>query len=458
MAEGGSILHAAADSARRRPRRRSTPAARLDSTRCSSWPKRLRRPAPLGEVLQSLCARIAAVLKVEVCSIYLRELVDAPGTRRGAGDLVLRGNAGYSADAVGRVRMRVGEGLTGFAVECLRPVSVARASIDARNKQLRRHGRRALPVAVRGAAGRRRPRGRRAGGAAAAAARLRPARDRADRVDGAAGAVRARAGAPARARAPGRAVGVAAVDAARARARGDAARSAGGARRRRSAPSWCAAHHQPAARPAGRIRRGRARAPRSGAGRGRRRDDQAGRLGDELGSARSRHHDLAVVAGALRARRRAAARAHARSRRRRRQRRGGRRAGDARVHARAVGVGRAPAGRSRARGRGALPARAQSAGRRRGAAAARLGAGRRPPHRVRRHRAACLPRRRRRALGAPTSSPGLAVAVALGLPVVAGVGELFRWVSDGDRVLVDGDGGSVIVNPSRVDVAAHRKR
>ena len=48
--------------------------------------------------------------------------------------------------------------------------------------------------------------------------------------------------------------------------------------------------------------------------------------------------------------------------------------------------------------------------------------------------------------------------MALGLPVVAGVTELFRWVSDGDRVLVDGDGGSVIVNPSRVDVAAHRKR
>jgi phosphoenolpyruvate-protein kinase (PTS system EI component) len=56
------------------------------------------------------------------------------------------------------------------------------------------------------------------------------------------------------------------------------------------------------------------------------------------------------------------------------------------------------------------------------------------------------------------ASPGLGVAIALRLPVVAGVGELFRWVSDGDRVLVDGDAGSVIVNPSRVDVAAHRKR
>ncbi|HEX6835645.1 MAG TPA: GAF domain-containing protein, partial [Polyangia bacterium] len=92
------------------------------------------RPAPLPEVLESLCARIAQVLSVEVCSIYLRELVDSPGNRRVAGDLVLRANAGYSHEAVGRVRMRVGEGLTGFAVECLRPVSVARASTDARNK------------------------------------------------------------------------------------------------------------------------------------------------------------------------------------------------------------------------------------------------------------------------------------------------------------------------------------
>src|SRR5258708_3282822 len=81
------------------------------------------RPAPLADVLQSLCTRIARVPSVDVCSIYLRELVDAPTNRRIAGDLVLRATSGYSLDAIGRVRMRVGEGLTGFAVECLRPVS-----------------------------------------------------------------------------------------------------------------------------------------------------------------------------------------------------------------------------------------------------------------------------------------------------------------------------------------------
>jgi phosphotransferase system enzyme I (PtsP) len=90
------------------------------------------RPAPLGEVLASLCERITKMLAVDVCSIYLREIDE--GGRRINGDLVLRATCGYPQEAVGKVRMRVGEGLTGFAVECLRPVSVARATSDARNK------------------------------------------------------------------------------------------------------------------------------------------------------------------------------------------------------------------------------------------------------------------------------------------------------------------------------------
>ncbi len=60
--------------------------------------------------------------------------------------------------------------------------------------------------------------------------------------------------------------------------------------------------------------------------------------------------------------------------------------------------------------------------------------------------------------GAAESSPGISVAVALGLPVVCGVKELFRWVADGDRALVSGEDGTVTVNPSRVDIAAHRRR
>jgi phosphoenolpyruvate-protein kinase (PTS system EI component) len=56
------------------------------------------------------------------------------------------------------------------------------------------------------------------------------------------------------------------------------------------------------------------------------------------------------------------------------------------------------------------------------------------------------------------SSPGVAVAVALGLPVISGVRELFRWVADGDRALVNADEGKVTLNPSRVDIAEHRRR
>ena len=91
------------------------------------------RPQPLPDVLAALCERIAGLLAVDVCSIYLREQPnELDAERRGA--LVLRATWGYPQAAVGVVRMRIGEGLTGFAVECLRPVSVARAAVDARNK------------------------------------------------------------------------------------------------------------------------------------------------------------------------------------------------------------------------------------------------------------------------------------------------------------------------------------
>src|SRR5258706_6868259 len=79
--------------------------------------------ALLDDVLGGLAEKIALLLGVDVCSIYLRD-EEALDGRRG-GELVLRATHGLPAEAVGAVRMRVGEGLTGFAVECLRPVSVA---------------------------------------------------------------------------------------------------------------------------------------------------------------------------------------------------------------------------------------------------------------------------------------------------------------------------------------------
>jgi phosphoenolpyruvate-protein kinase (PTS system EI component) len=59
--------------------------------------------------------------------------------------------------------------------------------------------------------------------------------------------------------------------------------------------------------------------------------------------------------------------------------------------------------------------------------------------------------------GPAQRSPGLPIALALRMPVLCEVGELFRWVSDRDRLLLRADDGIAVLNPSRVDVAAFRR-
>ncbi|HEY2031137.1 MAG TPA: GAF domain-containing protein [Myxococcales bacterium] len=54
-------------------------------------------------------------------------------------------------------------------------------------------------------------------------------------------------------------------------------------------------------------------------------------------------------------------------------------------------------------------------------------------------------------------STGAAVLTALGLPVVAGVRQIFESASQGDRVALDGNSGEVLVNPSAAETAAFRK-
>ncbi len=44
----------------------------------------------------------------------------------------------------------------------------------------------------------------------------------------------------------------------------------------------------------------------------------------------------------------------------------------------------------------------------------------------------------------------------LGVPAVAAVSGLFKWVADGDLVLVDGDHGFLRLNPSRAEVSRVR--
>jgi len=78
------------------------------------------KPMPLSLLLDEAPRRIAQIVGADVASLYLLE---------GDGDeLVLRGNVGFPQGARGVVRLAVGEGITGMAVECMRPISVIQAS------------------------------------------------------------------------------------------------------------------------------------------------------------------------------------------------------------------------------------------------------------------------------------------------------------------------------------------
>jgi phosphotransferase system enzyme I (PtsP) len=91
---------------------------RLD--RVLDFVKFVTRPMPLGLLLDEAPRRIAEIVGADVASLYLLE---------GEGDeLVLRGNVGFPTGVRGVVRLKVGEGITGMAVECMRPISVAHAS------------------------------------------------------------------------------------------------------------------------------------------------------------------------------------------------------------------------------------------------------------------------------------------------------------------------------------------
>ncbi len=77
-------------------------------------------PHGLDSVLRGIVSKAAGVMGTDVASLYLLD-----GAKN---ELELRATKGLSAQSVGRVRMKVGEGLTGMAVERMRPVAVADAS------------------------------------------------------------------------------------------------------------------------------------------------------------------------------------------------------------------------------------------------------------------------------------------------------------------------------------------
>ncbi len=77
------------------------------------------KPRPLASLLDEAPRKLAEIVRADVCSLYVVE---------GDGEtLVMRGNVGFPERALGQVRLTVGEGITGTAVEMLRPVSVDEA-------------------------------------------------------------------------------------------------------------------------------------------------------------------------------------------------------------------------------------------------------------------------------------------------------------------------------------------
>jgi phosphotransferase system enzyme I (PtsP) len=98
------------------------------------------RIAPLPEVLQRMCAQVSTIAHAEVVSVYVREL------EQGRPVFVMRANVGFAQEMLGSVKLELGEGITGFAAECLRPVSAAVAEQDSHYKHVPALGEEQFPT------------------------------------------------------------------------------------------------------------------------------------------------------------------------------------------------------------------------------------------------------------------------------------------------------------------------
>jgi phosphotransferase system enzyme I (PtsP) len=96
------------------------------------------RPMPILTLLDEAPHRIVSLLESDVCSLYLLE-----GDKS---ELVMRGNVGLSNAAIGQVRLRIGEGITGEAVEYMRPVSTETAEQHGAYKHFAGIGEERFPV------------------------------------------------------------------------------------------------------------------------------------------------------------------------------------------------------------------------------------------------------------------------------------------------------------------------
>ncbi len=112
------------------------------------------RSLALTAFLDEAPARIADIFASPVCSLYLLEPAepeDEPSpedTPRAElpHELVMRGNIGFPAMALGQVRLHIGEGITGMAVDLARPISVAEAEAHRSYRHFAQLGEERFPV------------------------------------------------------------------------------------------------------------------------------------------------------------------------------------------------------------------------------------------------------------------------------------------------------------------------
>jgi putative methionine-R-sulfoxide reductase with GAF domain len=78
----------------------------------------------LPQMLQLLADKVAGQLRVSVCSIYLVE----------GDDLVLAASHGFDRSFIGKIRIRLGEGITGTVAKTREYISLNKASQDPRYK------------------------------------------------------------------------------------------------------------------------------------------------------------------------------------------------------------------------------------------------------------------------------------------------------------------------------------
>lgn len=113
------------------------------------------RALALAAFLDEAPARIGDIFTSPVCSLYLLEpaepgdeTTEAPAENPAQlpHELVMRGNVGFPAMALGQVRLNVGEGITGMAVQLTRPISVAEAEAHRSYRHFAQLGEERFPV------------------------------------------------------------------------------------------------------------------------------------------------------------------------------------------------------------------------------------------------------------------------------------------------------------------------